>query len=476
MTTSVMKRVAVVLAVFLLAGCAVGPDYQRPKIETPAAFRDQTPAGAASIADVGWWDIYRDERLKDLIRAALTEGYDVRIASARLEQVRAIAAEVHGQRFPAVGYVANADHGRNAQLGNAFTQGGGTTASGFDGYLAAAWELDLWGHVRRLDEAARSQFLASEEARRGVLLSLVSDVATSYFELLELDEELAIARQATATFGDSLKLFNRRLEGGVGSRLETASAEAAMALSAARVPALEQQIAIKENQISVLLGRNPAAIVRGARLADQPSPPEIPAGLPSALLERRPDVRQAEDLARAANAGIGVTKGSFLPRIGLSAILGAVSPHLDDITSSKAGLWSVGAQMTGPVFQAGGLRGQYEQAKAVWEEAKARYEQTALYAFSDVANALVTRQKLTEVREQQERAVHAYEDAVKASTQRYSAGRAAYYEVLQSQQQLFPAEVTLAQVRRDQLIAVARLYKALGGGWNLKEQDWTAGR
>jgi multidrug efflux system outer membrane protein len=469
------KNTLVVVAVLLFGGCAVGPNYHRPAVETPATFRADAAPNEHSLADLAWWEVYRDDQLKELIRLALVDGFDARIAAARVEQSRAIAAETHGQRFPGIGYAANADRGRNAQLGNAYTQGNGATANGFDGYLAVAWELDLWGRVRRLDEAARAQYLASEEARRGVLLSLVSEVATAYFELLELDEELAIAHRAAESFDGSLKLFKQRLEGGIASRLETSSAEAATATNAAKVPALEQQIAIKENQISVLIGRGPGPIIRGMSLADETAPPVIPAGLPSALLERRPDIRQAEAAARAANAGIGVTVGGFLPRIGLSAILGAVSPQLDDITSRKAGLWSVGAQATGPLFQGGGLRGQYEGAKAAWEEAKLRYQQTALNAFAEVADALVTRQKLAEVRVQQERAVRAYEDAVKASMQRYASGNAGYYEVLQAQQQLFPAEAALAQTRRDELTAVIQLYKALGGGWNLADATAWAG-
>jgi multidrug efflux system outer membrane protein len=467
-----------VLAAALLAGCAIGPDFKRPATDAPASFRDQAAQGDRSFADLAWWDVYRDARLKGLIGDALANGYDARIAAARVEESRAIAAQVHGLLFPGVGYEANADRGRNAQLGSPYTQGAGSTSDGFDGYLGAAWELDLWGRVRRLDEAARSQYLATEEARRGVLLSLVSDVAEAYYELLELDDELTIAQEATRSFGESLKLFNQQLEGGVVSRLDTASAEAAMAASAARIPGIEMQISVKENQISVLIGRNPGPVARGARLADLPAPPDVPAGLPSALLERRPDVRGAEDAARAANAGIGATVGGFLPRIGLSAVLGAVSPQLNAITSRGAGLWSVGAQATGPLFQGGGLHGQYEQAKAVWEQAKLEYQQTALNAFGDVSNALVTSQRLAEVREQQERAVGAYEAAVKISTQRYSAGKASYYEVLQAQQLLFPAEVSLAQTRRDQFVAIVQLYKALGGGWNLKDEEWagTAGR
>ena len=461
------------LAVLGLAGCAVGPDFRQPDARAPEAFRGETARADTSIADLAWWDVCTDPALRKLVQTALQDGFDARIAAARLEQSRAIAAQVHGQLFPGIGYAANADRGKNALLGNAYTQGGGSTASGFDGYLSAAWELDLWGRVRRLDEAARAQYLASEAGRRGVLLSLTAAVVSDYYQLLELDDELAIARASTASFADSQRLFEQRLQGGVASALESASAEAAMATSAARIPDIEAQIAMKENELSALVGANPGAVARGAPLEALAAPDPAPAGLPSELLERRPDVREAEEEARAANAGIGVTVGGFLPKIGLSAILGGVSSSLDRITTHKAGLWSVGANATGPLFQGGGLTGQYAQAKAAWEEAKLRYQQAALNAFADVANALVTAQKLAERRAEQEHAVRAYKTAVDLATQRYGAGRASYYEVLQAQQSLFPAEVALAQTKRDQFTAVVALYKALGGGWKLRDVDWT---
>ena len=460
------------LAAMLVSGCAVGPNYKRPESPAPEAFRGAAPSDE-SLADLAWWDLYRDERLTALIKESLANGFDAKIAAARVGDARAIAAQVHGQLFPGIGYSAAADRGRNALLGNPYTQGGGTTSDGFDGYLGAAWELDLWGRVRRLDEAARAQYLGSVEGRRAVLLSLESDVASAYYELLELDEELAIAKAATESFGNSLRLFNRQLEGGTVSRLDSATAEAAMASSAAQIPEIEREITLKENQISVLLGVPPGPVLRGPRLSDQTLAPEVPAGLPSALLERRPDVREAEFAAVAANARIGVTVGGFLPRIGLSAILGGVSAQLDSVTSRKAGLWSVGAGATGPLFQGGGLHGQYEQAKQEWEIAKLQYQQSALNAFADVANALVTRQKLAEVVEQQERAVKAYQEAVTLSTERYTAGKASYYEVIEAQLKLFPAQSALAQTRRDQFTAVVGLYKALGGGWNLKDPGWS---
>jgi outer membrane protein, multidrug efflux system len=468
-----VKSTAPALALLLLGGCAIGPDYKRPAAAPPQQFRVQPGEAKAgdvhSFADVAWWDIYQDARLRELIHSALADGFDARIAAARVEQSEAIAAQVHGQRYPGFGYEANADRGQNAQFGNPYTQGNGKTANSFDAYLGAAWEIDLWGRVRRLDEAARSQYLATQEAQRGVLLSLVSQTATAYFELLELDEELVIAHEATKSFGDSLKLFNQRLEGGIASKLETSSAEASMAVAAAHVPAIERQIALVENQLSVLLGHPLGEIARGTGLREQILPPEVPAGLPSQLLERRPDIRQAEDAARAANATIGAVEGGFLPKIGLSALFGTVSPELESLTLQKSQFWSAGVQVTGPIFQGGTLHGQYEQAKAVWEEAKLRYQQTALNAFAEVADALVTRQKLAEQRREEEHAVEAFREAVRIASQRYAAGESGYYEVLLAQQSLFPAEIALAQTRRDELINIARLYQVLGGGWNLQD-------
>jgi multidrug efflux system outer membrane protein len=443
----------------------VGPDYKRPDTGAPQAYRGQDAATDNPAPEAEFWTAFGDPALTKLVGQVRGSGFDARIAYARMEQSRALYGETHGLLFPGVGYSGTADRGRNALLGNPYTAGGGTTSNGFDGYLGATWELDLWGRVRRLNEGARDSYLASALGRQAVLVSVTSEVATAYFELLELDDELAIARNTTDSFGESLKLFNRQLEGGVVSRLDTETAEAALETSSARIPDIERQIALKENQISLLIGANPGPILRGTPLAQQALPPDVPVGLPSSLLERRPDVLQAEEQAKAANAGIGATIGSFLPRIGLSAIFGAVSPDLDTLTKGKSTLWNVGAGVTGPIFQGGSLHGQYDAAKAQWEIAKLQYQQTALSAFTDVANALVTRAKLAEVRERQEKAVHAYEEAVTLSTQRYKSGKASYFEVIQAQEALFPAQVSLAQTRKNQLTSLVQLYKALGGGW-----------
>jgi multidrug efflux system outer membrane protein len=450
--------------VMLLAGCAVGPDYRKPETPMPDNFRGApAPAAARSLADLPWWDIYKDETLTGLIRAALSDNFDLRVAVTRVEQARAVAAGARAQFFPWVTYEGNFIPGRNDQFGQPDPSGQNTTAA--YGTASVSWELDIWGRVRRLNESARAQFLATEEAQRGVVLTLVADVGTAYFELLELDEELAIARRNADSFAQSLKLFRNRLGGGVASKLETDSAEAQLDSASASIPELERQIAVKENQISILLGRSPGAVARRAALLEQALPPEVPAGLPSALLERRPDVRQAEQLLRSANAQIGVAKADFFPQLDLTGFLGRISPSLSTMTDGTWNGWAFGGTLIGPIFEGGRLRAQYRQAKAAWEQAKLQYQQTALNALQEVSDALISLQKYEEVRQQQERAVAAYREAVRVATERFIAGRASYYEVLLAQQQIFPAETALARTELGQLLAVVQLYKALGGGW-----------
>lgn len=456
-----------------LAGCMAGPNYERPAVEAPPAFRGQEPPppSDASIADQPWWEVYRDPALTDLIRAAIENNYDLRIAVTRIEQARALATQTRSGLFPSVGYGATVSSGRNEVLGaGAFN--GGDNNSPFFGALSAAWELDIWGRVRRLSEAALAQYLASQEARRAVLLTLVSDVAQAYFELMELDLELAIAKRTAGSFGESLRIFTLRREGGTASNLETARAEAAMTSTAASIPDIERQIALKENQISVLCGRHPGPVVRGSELLDGLLPAEVPAGLPASLLDRRPDIREAEQDLVAANAQIGVSIADYFPRIGLTAFFGKASPEIGMITDGVTTAWSVAATATGPIFTAGRLTAQLEQARAVWQQFALRYDQTVLTALREVSDSLVSRDKLRSVRQEQSRAVRAYEQAVKVSMQRYVAGKSSYYEVLEAQQQLFPEEIALARTRLGQLVTDVSLYKALGGGWNVPTEEW----
>jgi outer membrane protein, multidrug efflux system len=446
-----------------LAGCAVGPNYRRPPIDAPPAFRGDTFATNALLPEMAWWQVYQDATLRALVREAFTNNYDLRIALARVEQARALAMQARSQFVPSVAYNGAVSRGRNDFLGSAFPNNA-ATATSVSATLNAFWEVDLWGRVRRLNESARAQFLASEEARRGVRLSLLSDVATAYFQLLELDQELEIASRTTNSFAESLRIFNQRVEGGTASGLESSRAEAALDDAAAAVPAIGQRISATENQLCILLGRNPGPIARPTALLAQQLP-EIPAGLPSSLLERRPDVRQAEQVLRSANAQVGESVAEFFPKIGLTAFLGKVSPELSAFTLGGANAWGIGAEGAGPLFEGGRLVGQYRQAKAERAEVTLQYQQTTLNAFREVSDALVARQQLAEVRQHQAHEVQALERAVKLSSERYVAGKASYYEVLEAQQQLFPSELNLARTERDQLLAVVSLYKALGGGW-----------
>jgi multidrug efflux system outer membrane protein len=450
-----------------LAGCAVGPNYHRPDVRTPAQFKNSSDPGSTnSLADLGWWQVFNDPTLTNLIHIALTNNYDVRIAATRVEQYRALAVQARSQFLPQAEGDFGAFRGQNAVLGSANAKGDGSTGNSYLAALNATWEIDLWGRIRRLNESARAQFLATEDARRGVRLSLITDVAQGYFQLLELDAELEIARRTSNSFDQSLKIFSQRLGGGVASRLETDRAEGALAAVAAIVPDIEQRIRLQENQLNTLLGRGSGSIPRSATLREQTFPPEVPAGLPSALLERRPDIRQAEQLLHSAGAQVGVAVGNFFPKIGLTALFGKVSPELSAFTAGSSSLWSVGADLSAPLFQGGRLQAQYRQSRAAWDEAKLEYEQAILKALHEVSGQLFTRLRYAEAHLQQERSVAAYQDAVRIATDRYRAGHANYFEVLDVQQQLFPQENALAQTQFNQLLIIVRLYKSLGGGWN----------
>jgi multidrug efflux system outer membrane protein len=449
-----------------LVGCTVGPNYKRPPVNAPETFRGETETSTNSLANLPWWHVFDDPTLQHLIRTALTNNYDLRIATTRVEQARAMAAQARAGFFPQVNYTATAARGKNVAGGNTPSPTG-IIGDVFAAGVNASWEIDLWGRIRRLNESARAQFLANQEARRGVTISLIAQVAQNYFQLLALDQQLEIARQSTNSFGQSLKIFNQRLQGGVASILETSTAEALMDSAAATIPGLEQQIVLQENQLSVLLGQNPRAIVRGSLSLDSQTPLEIPAGLPSALLERRSDIREAEQQLRSANAELGVAKADFFPKLNLTGLLGEVSPELAAFTSGGSIAWGVAAGLAGPIFHGGQLRAQYAQAQAAREQFSLQYQASVLNAFQEISDALISREKSAAARMQQGRAVEAYKIAVKISLERYRSGNADYYEVLQEQQLLFPAEKVLVQFQLNQLLAVVQLYRALGGGWEM---------
>lgn len=454
------------LCFLFLAGCAVGPNYKRPQVNEPQSFRSEPSEATNSFADLPWWQVFHDETLQKLIRTALTNNYDLRVAVTRVQQARAVTAETRAGLFPQVNYGGFAGGGHNASPGSV---GGGlpihTNIEIWQADINASWELDIWGRVRRMTESARAQYFASEEARRDVTTSIIAQVAQDYFQLLALDRQLAIARESTNSFGGSLHIFTERLTHGAASKLETSSAQALLESAAATIPDLERQVAQLENQLSVLLGENPHAIVHEDSQLDDQFPPKVPAGLPSSLLERRPDIREAEQQLRSANAQVGAAIGNYFPQLSLTGLFGQVSPELSGITAGGANAWSVAANLAGPIFQGGRLRAQYRQAIAVREQNALQYQAAVLNALQEVSSALVAREKLAEARVHQAQAVEAYKQAVEIVTRRYQNGQSSYFEVLQEQQLLFPAENSLVQTELSQLTSIVQLYRALGGGW-----------
>lgn len=459
-----MKRFACALPL-LLTACALGPDYMRPKVEPPAIYRGQSQAEAASLADQPWWDVFGDAALRDLIAEATRNNFDIRVATWRVDGSRARAGVARSAWYPAIAPVALWERGRYSS----YVPGGGGIGNVYEVQAAASWEVDLWGRVRRLNEGALAGFLGAQDARRGVYLVTLSQVASAYFELREMDHRLEIARSTVTAYQETTDLFNRRLAGGAASALETTRARAALASASATIPNLERQIHAQENLLCFLVGRNPGAIPRGSDLAAQPLPPTIPAGLPSTLLERRPDIREAEERLVAANAAVGVSKANYFPTLSLTGLLGVVAPHLD--RSSGAGKeWLVAPTLTFPVFQGASLKFQKEAAVAQWEQARLRYQATVTSAFGEVSSALVAYQKFAEVEKELDQSVAALQEAVALANLRYTAGLSNYLEVLDAQQQLFPAQNALSQARLSRLLTLVQLYKDLGGGWNLKDE------
>ena len=452
----------------LLTGCAVGPNYKRPAVTAPAEVRGASAAEAVSLADRPWWEVFGDDALKSLIDEALRGNYDIREAAWRVEEFRARAGVARSDLYPQVSYQGQWSRSRQSGL----VLPGSAPLSLHDVNLGLSWEIDLWGRIRRLSEAALADYLSTEEARRGVLLSTVSEVARAYFGLRELDARLEIARRTTDAFRETNDLFSRQLAGGIASQLEVSRAEGAMRNAAATVPDLERQIVAQENRIGFLLGHNPGPIPRGASLTEQALTPEVPAGLPSTLLERRPDIREAEQRLVAANANVGAAVASFFPTISLTGAFGGVSTDVSNLFSAGKA-WSIAAGLTGPLFQGMRLKNQYDVNVALFEQALVRYESTVTNAFGEVSTALVAYQKLAATEKEQAGSVAAYQEAVRLANIRYVAGLSSYVEVLDAEQQLFPAENSLAQTRFLRLDAFVQLYKALGGGWNISDPAWT---
>ena len=456
--------VAVMCSAFLSA-CVVGPKYHRPVVQTPNTFRDlaenpQIQAQSASYADLPWWQVFKDPKLQELIRTALKQNYDLQLATERINAARAQVAVTRSSLFPQVQTGANFNGGKeNVEQSkyNFLTLVGD-----------AAFQLDFFGRLRRATEAARAELLATDDARQVVVLTLVSDVANDYFTLLQLDLQLQITRDTVVTQTDSVKLTNFRLEHGVATKLDVLQAQQVLDTANAQIPDLERQIGQEEDAINILLGNYPNGVPRGLTLVKQELPPEVPAGLPSSLVERRPDIREAEQVLIAANAEIGVAKAQFFPQISLTGS-GGGSFGRDSLFPAKyptqLGIWSYGAQVSQPIFTGGALRGNLHLAESEHSQALIAYQQTIQRAFGDVSDALIGYDKLHQVRLRQQDTVADLQETVRISTLRYQGGTTTYLEVLDSQRSLYAAELSLASARGDEYRSLVQLYRALGGGW-----------
>lgn len=459
-------------AALSLLGCMVGPDYTRPEVVIPAEYRFE-PKEVADTLNSDWWQQFGDPVLDGLIAEALANNRTVQIAAANVEAAAAVLTQTQAPLFPQVGYGAQGSRERFSEKGAVpLPSGVPNPRSNYQILAGASWELDLWGRIRRLTESAQAQLLASEEARRGVILSLVASVAGSYLQLLGLDEQLLISRKTLAAYKESLRLFELQFKHGQVSEMTVAQARSQYETAAAQIPAIEQQIRVLENALSVLLGRNPGPIPRGKSILAMKTPP-IPAGLPAELLEQRPDILQAEQTLIAANAQIGAAQALYFPSISLTGAFGSVSGELSSLFTGPSRAWSFSGSITGPIFTAGLISGQVEQAKASQQAALEGYQQAIQNAFADVGNALVARQKLGEQIEAQQKLVAALRDYARLARLQYDGGYAPYMTVLQAEQQLFPAELNLAANRAAVLTALVDIYKAMGGGWVTKADGLT---
>ncbi len=458
-----MRRMLILLTIaMLVSGCMVGPDYKRPSIDTPQSFRYE-PKDVAETANTEWWKQFNDPVLDSLIAEALANNKNVKIAAANVEAAAGFLMTTRSALFPQVGY--NASAVRNRVSRNDVISAPSTNPFNSLQVLAGAtWEIDLWGRVRRLSEAAQASLLASDEARRGVILSLVSEVAASYMQLRAFDEQLTISRRTLKTYADSVTLFEKQHKYGQVSLMTVQQARSQYETAAAAIPQIEIQIVATENALCILLGRNPGPIARGRTLAEL-AMPTVPAGLPSQLLEQRPDIRQAEQNLIAANAQIGAAKALYYPTISLTGAYGKSSNELENLFKGPSNVWNYGGSIIGPIFTAGNIAGQVKQAEAVQKAALSAYELAIQNAFADVENALVSRDKLGEQFAAEQKRVVAYKDYTRLSWLKYNGGYTSYLEVLYAETQLFPAELSATQTQAAALISFVNLYKAIGGGW-----------
>ncbi len=464
--------IAFAVAAAVLAGCTVGPNYKRPQVAVPPTFRAPAPLSerqAASLADLKWFEVFHDDRLQQLIHTALVENYDLQDAVARVQEARANLGIARSNQLPqleASGALELTRLSRDGQspLPPSFVPSQNRNW-GQVSLSLLSFEIDLWGRLRRSTEAARATLLNAEENRRAVVSTLVSEVAADYFQLLELDYELEISQRTLATRRESLRLVRERHGGGVATRLDLRQAEQLVSSAAESIPALQQQIEQTENRIALLLAHNPEGVARGRRLIEQEVPPEVPPGLPSALLDRRPDIRGAEQALVAANANIGVAKAAYFPQISLSGALGGQSTSLANLFSGPSRAWSFVPQITQPIFTGGRLKSTVRVAEAERDRAQISYQRSIQTAFGEVSDALIAHQRTHESRLEQETLVTALEDRKDLAYVRYRGGVDTQLNALDADRDLFQAELTLAQIRYAELLSVVQLYKALGGGW-----------
>ena len=451
----------------LLTGCAIGPNFTRPSVPAPAQFRfDQSPeALAKSLADAKWTELFRDPVLDGLVTEALSGNFDLNIAAQRVVEARNAVGVQQSFLYPTLNGAAQFGATRSSENGSfklpssqaavAYTQAG----------FSLSWELDVWGRLRRLNEAARAQYLASEDARRGIVTTLIADVTSSYLSLRELDAELEIARKTKDIAQDGLRLTTLRHDRGVVTGLDVHQSEQFLFTATAQIASIERQIAQAENQISLLLGRNPGEIARGKSLGDLLPPAEVPAGLPSSLLERRPDIRQAEDTLIAANAQIGAARAQYFPQITLTGLLGVQSRALASLFDGGNRQLSLVPAATAPIFNAGRLRANVRIVEAQKQEALIGYQKSVKTAFREVSDSLEGYRKTSEQEAQQDLLVKASRESVRLSNLRYRGGLDSFLQVLDAERNLFQAELGLAQLRRQELLSVVQLYRSLGGGW-----------
>jgi outer membrane protein, multidrug efflux system len=460
-----MKQLALLPVLILLAGCTVGPNYKRPTVNVPTDYRGAMPTQPATVASLGnekWWDVYQDPVLTQLIHTALQQNYDVRIAATRVLQAQAQLGIVRANQFPSASVGADIFSQQNAKVSNLFPA---YEVNAGQLNLSVIWNLDFWGKYRRQTEAARAQMLASEWGQQAVISSLVANVATAYFQLRALDAELEIAKRTLGSRQQSLQLTQVLESHGSASDLDVSQSEQLVYTASETIPDLERQIQQQENLLSILLGENPGSIPRGRTLTEQPVPESVPAGLPSELLERRADVRQAEEIIVAANAQIGVAKAAFFPSIALTGTGGLESNQLSRFISAPSEAWLGALSVAQPIFEGGALRSQLKLSRAQYQETVLAYEQTVQSALEQVSNALIASQKDRQFREQQELLVQATERSDRLSLILYKQGGASYLQVLTNDTNYFSAELNLVQAQLNERLALVQLYQSLGGGW-----------